>query len=145
VLDRVAALVDKSLVVRDGSVGQRWRLLESTRAHALEQLAVARRTVPTLRPHAQAMLDFLRRVDDANLDGELRTDEYAAQVLPELDKLRAACAWSAGPEGEKAIAFGLAAHVSPLVDYSLEFVDWMLRQLTCLAPAAVDEATAARF
>ena len=91
------------------------------------------------------MLDFLRRVDDANMDGELRTDEYAAQVLPELDNLRAAQAWAAGPEGDHAIAIGLAAHVSPLIDYSLEFVDWMLGQRTHLAAGAVDEATAARF
>ena len=145
VLDQVAALVDKSLVVLDGSMGQRYRLLESARAYALEQLAAARLTLPTLRRHAQTMLDFLRRVDDANLEGELRTDEYAARVLPELDNLRAAHAWATGPGGDCAIAIGLAAHVSPLIDYSLEFVDWMLGQRTRVAAGAVDEATAARF
>ncbi len=145
VLDRVAALVDKSLVVHDGSQGQRWRLLESARAYALEQLAAANRTMPTLRRHAQTMLDFLRRVDDANMNGELRTDEYAALVLPELDNLRAAYAWSTGPEGDQDVAFALAAHVSPLIDYSLEFVDWMLGQRSRLALAATDDTTAARF
>ena len=147
VLDQVAALADKSLVVLDGSTGQRYRLLESARAYALEQLAGARLTLPTMRLHAQTMLDYLRRVDDANMDGELRTDEYAAQVLPELDNLRAAQAWATGAGGDRAIAIGLAARVSPLIDYSLEFVDWMIGQRRHLAAGAVavDEATAARF
>jgi hypothetical protein len=155
VLDQVAALVNKSLVVLDGGgAGQRYRLLESARAYALEQLAAARLTQATLRRHAQVMLDFLRRVDDANLDGELRTDEYAVQVLPELDNLRAAQHWAAGADGDRAIAVGLAAHVSPLIDYSLEFVDWMLAQWPHVGIAGgaggaggsnVSEATAARF
>jgi hypothetical protein len=68
-------------------------------------------------------------------------------VLPELDNLRAAQAWAAGAGGDRAIAIGLAAHVSPLIDYSLEFVDWMLGQREYLAAGAeaVDEDTAARF
>jgi hypothetical protein len=34
------------------------------------------------------MLQFLTRVDGANMDGELRTDEYAAQVLrPALSEI----------------------------------------------------------
>jgi predicted ATPase/DNA-binding winged helix-turn-helix (wHTH) protein len=145
VLDQVAALADKSLVGPDGSAGQRYRLLESARAYSLEQLAGARLSLPTMCRHAQTMLDFLRRVDDANMDGELRSDEYAARVLPELDNLRAAHAWATGADGDRAIAIGLAAHVGPLVDYSLEFVDWMTGQRQHLAAAAVDEATAARF
>jgi hypothetical protein len=145
VLDQVAGLVDKSLVVIDGGAAQRYRLLESARAYALEQLAGARLTVTTLRRHAQTMLDFLRRVDDANMDGELRTDEYAALVLPELDNLRAAYAWAAGNDGERAIAIGLAAHISPLIDYSLEFVDWMLAQRPNVSFGSADEASAARF
>ena len=147
VLDRLAALVDKSLVVRDSGSGPRYRLLESTRAYALEQLAAAKCTQPTVQRHAQVMLAFLRRVDGANLDGELRTDAYAAQVLPELDNLRAAHAWARGRDGDAAIAIGLAAHISPLIDYSLEFVAWMLAQQATVAQGGVDIdlATAARF
>ena len=148
VLDQIAALVDKSLVVLDGGgsgSGQRYRLLESARAYALEQLAGARQTQATLRRHAQTMLDFLRRVDDANMEGELRTHEYAARVIPELDNLRAAKAWASGTDGDRSIALGLAAHVSPLIDYSLEFVDWMLGQRPHIAAEVLDEATEARF
>jgi len=129
----------------DGVAGPRWRLLESARAYALEQLAAALLTAPSLQRHAQVTLAFLRRIDDANMDGELRTDEYAAQVLPELDNLRAAYAWATGKEGNRATAIGLAAHISPLIDYSLEFVDWVLVQRPHVVPGAVDDLTAARF
>ena len=146
VLDQVAALVEKSLVVLDvGGSRQRYRLLESARAYALEQLAESGLTQAVRRRHARTLLDFLRRVDDANMNGELRTDEYAARVLPELDNLRTAQAWAAGAEGDRATAIGLAAHVSPLIDYSLEFVDWMLVQRPHVAVEFVGEAVAARF
>ena len=59
-------------------------------------------------------------VDDANLDGEMRTDQYAAAVLPELDNLRVAYtisgmiassnAANVKPAGPKA----LAAMASPI-------------------------------
>ena len=145
VLEALAALVEKSLVVAEAGAVQRYRLLESARAYALEQLAAARETASMLQRHASTMLAHLRRVDDANMDGELRTDEYAAQVLPELDNLRAAYAWAAGRDGDPALAFGLAAHVGSLLDYSLEFVAWMLDQRARVAASGVDEATLARF
>ena len=58
VLDHLSALVDKSLVVADAGDPPRYRLLESARAFALEQLA-AGETAETLRRHALAMRDFL--------------------------------------------------------------------------------------
>jgi tetratricopeptide (TPR) repeat protein len=91
------------------------------------------------------MLQFLTRVDDANLDGELRTDRYAALVLPELDNLRAAYTWATGPDGDRASAVGLAAHVGPLIDYSLEFVAWLLTQRPHVGTPRVENATGARF
>ncbi len=147
VLEQVSLLAEKSLVVVDSAVGPqpRYRLLESARAFALEQLAAAGQTHVCLRHHATAMLDFLRQVDGVNLDGELRTDEYAARVLPELDNLRAAYAWARSPEGDPQVAIGLAAHIGPLIDYSLEFTGWMLSQSARIATHPVDDATAARF
>ncbi len=145
VLEQLAALVQKSLVVLDDGPGQRYRLLESARAFALEQLASAGETSRCVTRHGQTMLQLLMRIDDANMDGELRTDEFAAQVLPELDNLRAAYAWADGPDGDRAIAIGLAAHVGSLIDYSLEFVAWLLTQREHIERHAVDDATAARF
>jgi len=145
VLDQLSALIDKSLVVVDAAEQLRYRLLESARAFALEQLAGAGETAVLLRRHAEAMLAFLCRADDANLDSALRTDEYAALVLPELDNLRAAHAWAAGEGGDRALAIGLAAHAGPLVDYSTEFSHWIVAQRAHVVPGSVDAATEARY
>ncbi len=125
VLDQVSALVDKSLVVADAGDNPRYRLLESARAYALEQLA-AHEMAPLLRQHAVAMRAFLQRIDDANLDGEMRTDQYAAAVLPELDNLRAAYGWATGEAGDPEIAIAIAAHAGALIDYAADCVDWLL-------------------
>jgi len=145
VLELLAALVDKSLVVADACEPVRYRLLESPRAFALEQLAAAGETAAMLERHAAAMLQFLRGADDGNMDSTLRSEEYAALVLPELDNLRAAYAWATGEGGDRPVAIGLAAHAGPLIDYSNEFAEWLLAQQPQLDPSGVDEATEARF
>ena len=145
VLEQLAALVDKSLVVADAGDAPRYRLLESPRAFALEQLAATGETPAMLERHAATTLQFLRSADDGNMDSTLRSDAYAALVLPELDNLRAAYGWAAGEGGDRAIAIGLAAHAGPLIDYSPEFGGWLLAQQPHLHPGAVDEATEARF
>jgi predicted ATPase/DNA-binding winged helix-turn-helix (wHTH) protein len=145
VLEQLSALVEKSLVVAEAGEPVRYRLLESPRAFALEQLAAAGETGAVLRLHAAAMLQFLRRVDDGNMDSTLRSGEYAALVLPELDNLRAAYAWAVSASDDRVLAIGLAAHAGPLIDYSTEFAEWLLAQLANLGPGVVDDATAARF
>ena len=144
VLDQLSALVDKSLVVADAGETPRYRLLESARAFALEQLAAAQMPV-ILKRHALAMRDFLQKVDDANLDGELRTDQYAALVLPELDNLRAAYLWATGDAGDLPVAVGLAAHAGALIDYAPECADWLLPLRRMVEDGSVDRALAARY
>ena len=144
VLDHLSALVDKSLVVADAGDSPRYRLLESARAFALEQLAAAE-TAETLKRHALAMRKFLERVDGANLDGELRTDQYAALVLPELDNLRAAHAWAIGEAGDVQVAIALAAHAGALIDYAIECADWLLPHAAHVEDGAASPALAARY
>jgi len=147
VLDHLSALVDKSLVVADTGDAPRYRLLESARAFALEQLA-AGETVDMLRRHASAMRDFLEQVDSANLDGALRTHEFAAQVMPELDNLRAAHAWAIGETGDRAIAVALAAHAGSMIDYAIECADWLLPLREYVehdGPVGPGDAVAARY
>ena len=148
VLDHMSALVDKSLVVAEPGEPPRYRLLESARAFALEQLAEGE-TTNTLRRHAKAMLNFMQRVDGANLDGELRTDQYAALVVPELDNLRAAHAWSSSEDGDAQVAIALAAHSGSLIDYAVECADWLLPHRQQVeegaVDGAVDEAVVARY
>ena len=95
------------------------------------------------------MRDFCERVDDANLDGELRTDQYAALVLPELDNLRAAHAWAIGEAGDLQVAIALAAHAGSLIDYAIECADWLLplrhaRRRRRASSAALSRALLAR-
>ena len=145
VLDHLSALIDKSLVVAEAGDAPRYRLLESARAFALEQLAAAEETSAVVKRHALAMLGFLERIDDANLDGELRTDQFAARVLPELDNLRAAHAWATGEGADVQVAIGLAAHAGSLIDYAVECADWLLPLQAAVESGAVEPALTARY
>lgn len=144
VLEALSALVDKSLVVADPGEPPRYRMLESARAYALEALA-AGETASTLERHARAMRDFLARVDLANLDCELRSDEFAAQVLPELDNLRAAYAWATGAPGDVPTAIALAAHAGSLVDYAPECAAWIVPLLDEIERSHLPAALEARY
>jgi tetratricopeptide (TPR) repeat protein len=144
VLDLMSALVDKSLVVADAGEPPRYRLLESARAFALELLAEGE-TADALPRHAEGMMNFLRRVDDINMDGELRTDQYAALVVPELDNLRAAYTWATSDAGDPKVAIALAAHAGSLIDYAVECADWLLPHVDAVERGAVDDAVAARY
>ena len=143
-LDHLSALVDKSLVVADAGDPPRYRLLESARAFALEQLA-AGETADMLKRHAHTLCKFLERVDGANLDCELRSDQYTAQVLPELDNLRAARAWAQGESGDPVLAVAFAAHASSLIDYAVECVEWLLPLQQQFERDAMDPAIEARY
>jgi predicted ATPase len=144
VLDHLSALVDKSLVTADPGETPRYRLLESARAFALEQLAGGE-TADALKRHALAMRDFMERVDGANLDGELRTDQYAALVLPELDNLRSAHAWATGEAGDVQVAIELAAHAGSLIDYAVECAEWLVPLQQQVEDGTVGPAVAARY
>ena len=88
VLDHLGALVDKSLLVADLTEPPRYRLLESTRAYALEKLRDAGELDATRERHAQAMLAFF---DEANAQRWTVTrDERFERCLPDIDNLRAA-------------------------------------------------------
>ncbi|MYS21204.1 Predicted ATPase, partial [Streptomyces sp. DvalAA-14] len=66
VLDLMAALVDKSLVVAQQPQGAgriRYRMLESIRAYGAERLAEAGESATTLRAHAAYFLDFALTAD----------------------------------------------------------------------------------
>src|SRR6185295_13505814 len=91
-----------------------------------------------------AMQAFLEQIDGANLDGELRTDQYAALVLPELDNLRAAHAWATGDNGDTEIAFALGVHSGGVIDYAQECVEW-ITALPEPGERAMPDVLAARY
>jgi len=87
-LEHLGALVDKSLVEVVGADPPRYRLLESARACAVEQLTAAGETAATADAHALAVLDAFRRADDDYLTTPALP--WLDRLLPELDNLRAA-------------------------------------------------------
>lgn len=107
VLDTLGALVDKSLVIADPDPTPRYRLLESTRAFALEQLEAAGESRTVARRHAQALIDQMDPFLGTWVQGQLRSDTVLPPLLRELDNLRAAVAWADGPQGDAELLVGL--------------------------------------
>jgi hypothetical protein len=99
-------------VLAEGDPLPRYRLLETTRAYALERLAEAGETERMLRKHAEAMLALLAvyQRDDWRWS-ETRID-WAA-IAAEIDNVRAALAWAAaGTGGDLAVPLaGASLHV----------------------------------
>jgi predicted ATPase/class 3 adenylate cyclase len=88
-LDRLASLVDKSLVRRDGD---RFLVLETLREFALEQLA-ASGTAPQIRErHAAYSLELAEAAYAERIEKEA---EWAQRLEHEHDNLRAALDWFA--------------------------------------------------
>jgi predicted ATPase/DNA-binding winged helix-turn-helix (wHTH) protein len=98
VLEHLSSLVDKSLVIAEGEPRPRYRMLESTREHALEQLAAASETDPWIARHAQTTVHALERAIR-----QRRTD----LVLAETANVRSAYVWARGA-GDNALAVALA-------------------------------------
>ena len=142
VLDHLASLADKSLVLVEGGETKRYRLLESSRAFALERLAAAGSLEAIRRRHAQVIADTLTG-DDPFEEPLART----RRIAPDLDNVRAAAAWAMGPGGDRQIALAVAAATDMLWD-AHGFNDEGARLYRAVEPW-VDEATppqlAARF
>ena len=132
-LDLLGALVDKSLVLTDGRPRPRYRLLETTRAYALEKLAAAHETGTWLRRHAATTRTLL--------EAAVRRRDVDTVVL-EMNNVRAAFAWAAGPQGDPLLAVELA--VSSAVVLAVEgFVTEALDRLLGLEPIVADSARGA--
>ena len=104
VLDVLGHLVDKSLVVADGEELPRYRMLETVRAFALEQLAASGETPTLLRRHAEALLAILVPVNDRRF---ALTLAESVRHGAELDNLRAALAWAESEADNRSLAFEL--------------------------------------
>lgn len=107
VVDLVAQLVARSLVAADtNDADARYRLLENTRAYAMEKLAESGETAAIRRRHAQYFRDLFERAPAAWL--HIPDANWHATYVPELDNVRAALDWALGPEGGSMIDVGLA-------------------------------------
>jgi len=101
VLDILAQLIDKSLVIAEGEDEPRYRLLEPTRAFALEQLATAGESDAVMRRHAEAVCDAMAMSDEVRW-----TEPEARRVrrFAEIGNLRAAADWAMSPAGDRGLA-----------------------------------------
>ncbi len=106
VLDLLSQLIDKSLVLAEGEGEPRCRLLEPTRAYALEQLGVAGESDAILRQHAHAMAAAMA-AHNAEHWTQPMVDRFRG--LQELGNVRAALDWSMRPDGDRHLAVRLCA------------------------------------
>ncbi len=106
-LDLLSQLVERSLVVADTSAaGGRYRLLETTRAYALEKLTEADELDAMKRRHAQYFRNLFENAPDDWL--RVADADWHALYLPELDNVRAALEWALGAGGDPTLAVALA-------------------------------------
>jgi predicted ATPase/DNA-binding winged helix-turn-helix (wHTH) protein len=113
VLDCLSGLVAKSLVVADVSGAKpRFRLLDTTRAYALEMLGMSGERKAIARRHAEYYRDLFERAEQ---EVPARpTGEWLADYAGEIDNLRAALDWAFSPSGVESIAVALAVAAIPL-------------------------------
>ena len=104
VLDLLGHLVDKSLVVAEGEADPRYRLLEITRAFALEKLGTAGESKALLRRHAQAMCELMTAID---ANRWILSANERKTVIQELGNVRAALAWALASAEDRALAYEL--------------------------------------
>ncbi len=93
ILNLLSSLTDKSLVVADtGGDEERYRLLESTRAYALEKLSVAGERKRIARRHGEYFRDQAQAADVRYGMGSAAA--WLVSMELELDNYRAALAWA---------------------------------------------------
>jgi predicted ATPase len=144
-LDHLGALVEKSLVLAEGDPIPRYRMLETTRAYALERLVEAEEMQATLRRHAHAVLALLEPFEEWEW-GWRASGAVVPAARVELDNLRAALEWT-DSAGEGPLAVALAGVSYSVWWSSSHFAEGLAR---CLAlrrhvDPGVSETAAARF
>jgi predicted ATPase/DNA-binding winged helix-turn-helix (wHTH) protein len=133
VVDGIADLVAKSLVVADvGGPTTFYRLLDTTRAYAIEKLIEAGEVDTVSRCHARYYCELFER---AEAEWETRpTAAWLAEYRHKLDNLRAALDWAFSPKGDIAIGVPLTVAATPL---------WLELSLMEECRARMDQALAA--
>jgi predicted ATPase len=138
VLDRLADLIAKSLVVADLSGAKpRFRLLDTTRAYAIEKLDESGERKRIARRHAEYYRNLFERAED---EAAARpTGEWLADYAGEIDNLRAALDWAFSPSGAGSIGVALTVAAIPLW-LQLPTVDECRRRVEQVFASAAREA-----
>ncbi len=113
ITDDIANLVTKSLIVFDGATTpNRWRLLETIRAYALEKLTESGDYPAAARRQAEHFRDMIVPAVTGSIIS-LSADNVA-RCSRELDNVRSALDWSFSPEGDPVIGKVLTAAFAPI-------------------------------
>jgi predicted ATPase/DNA-binding winged helix-turn-helix (wHTH) protein len=130
-------LVNKSLIgVWTSSRGPCYRLLDTTRAYALEKLATSGEQDSIAERHASFSIQMLES-NPVNLFDLEFTEAAAKAVRDYLGNIRAALEWSFGPNGDDLKAIRLAAAASQLLlamSLLLECRTWMEKAIDRMTP-----------
>jgi predicted ATPase/DNA-binding winged helix-turn-helix (wHTH) protein len=97
----IGNLVRKSLVATEGSVVNRWRLLETTRVYARRELDAHGETQEALKRHALYFQGLATQ--------PMGFESTVLQQSREIDNVRAALEWAFSPDGDAAIGVSLTA------------------------------------
>jgi predicted ATPase/DNA-binding winged helix-turn-helix (wHTH) protein len=142
VIDGVANLVAKSLVgVHADGATVRYRLLEMTRAYALEKLTAGGEFERVARCHAAYYRDLF---EQAEIECETRpTAEWLEDYRHWIDNVRTALDWAFSPRGDASIGIALTAALVPLwfqLSLMLECRGRVERALASLEPKSSIDA-----
>src|SRR6202795_455918 len=108
IFDAIAGLVEKSLIAtRIDETQAQYRLLDTTRAYALEKLEEHGEFGPISLRHAEYVTEQLE--SQKEMLSALPRVERVAAYSRQLSNIRSALEWSFGPHGNDEIATGLAA------------------------------------
>lgn len=105
-IEHLGLLVDRSLLSIEPGVRPRYRMLESMRMFALEQLAAAGETEMLNRRHAHAMREICRVAVQ---------QRDSVWLWAEMNNARVALNWAIATPGEGVVAVALATHTAVLL------------------------------
>ena len=94
VLDPLASLVNKSLVVAEAPIRARYRLLEPIRQYALEKLEESGEDEALRHAHADYFLQLVERAEPGLTGAE--QEDWLERLEADYDNVRAALGWYAG-------------------------------------------------
>src|SRR5258707_2208285 len=114
IFDAIAGLVEKSLITtRIDETQAQYRLLDTTRAYALEKLEEHAEVDVVFRRHAEYVAGYLESQREVLLP--LPQAERVAVRSRQVSDVRAALEWSFGPRGDAEIATRLAVPATQLL------------------------------
>jgi predicted ATPase/DNA-binding XRE family transcriptional regulator len=146
VLDRVAALVDHSLLVAEtGGNRERYRLLESTRAYARDRLDADGDAVGAAHRHARHFAAVARSADEVWGTSDAR--EWVATMDLETENFRRALDWALSERNDVALGGALAGDLERFwlsAGFEVEGKARVRQALTAIDEAA-EPAVAARL